>query len=136
LTASRGSLHSLLELRERMNQLLDDLVRPAEGALGWTPLADVYETPSAFYVCMDLAGVELETLQVREAQGSVVVTGVRVCPCDGAEDVHRLERAYGPFSRTLPLSGPVALGGVRQEYVDGVLRLTLPRVVSTDSVGP
>lgn len=44
------------------------------------------------------------------------------------ELVHRSERSAGKFSRTLSLSSAVDSGKVQAAYVDGVLRIVLPKM--------
>ncbi len=42
------------------------------------------------------------------------------------EHYHRVERAYGSFSRSFTLPSVVDTDKIRAEFKDGVLRLTLP----------
>jgi HSP20 family protein len=43
------------------------------------------------------------------------------------EQFHRVERAYGSFSRTFSLPPTVDAANVTAEYKDGVLTVTLPQ---------
>ena len=43
------------------------------------------------------------------------------------EQYHRVERAYGTFSRSFTLPNVVDTGKIKAEFKDGVLRVTLPK---------
>ena len=43
------------------------------------------------------------------------------------ESYHRVERAYGTFSRSFTLPTVVDTDKIKAEYKDGVLRVTLPK---------
>jgi HSP20 family protein len=43
------------------------------------------------------------------------------------EQYHRVERAYGSFSRSFTLPNVVDTDKIKAEYRDGVLRVTLPQ---------
>ena len=45
---------------------------------------------------------------------------------DQKDKVIRMERSYGAYSRSFDISG-VNADGIKAKYVDGVLRLTLPK---------
>jgi len=131
LSSTRGSIASLLELRERMNRLFDELVHPLEptaAAAAWAPTADVVETPEGFEFCLDLAGVDAAAISVEASGGVVVIRGSRGEPAAGGDAIHRLERRYGPFSRTFELPAVVEPVPVARRMDEGVLRLTMQRV--------
>jgi len=44
------------------------------------------------------------------------------------QSFHRLERRYGPFSRTFRFSEEVDSDGITAEFQDGLLRLQVPKV--------
>jgi HSP20 family protein len=131
LSSTRGSIASLLELRERMNRLFDELVHPLEptvAAAAWAPTADVVETPDGFELSLDLAGVEPSAVVVEVSGACVVVRGTRGEPAAGGDAIHRLERRYGPFSRTFDLPAAVEREPAARRMDEGVLRLTMQRV--------
>jgi HSP20 family protein len=43
------------------------------------------------------------------------------------EQYHRVERAYGTFSRSFTLPNVVDTANIKAEFKDGVLRVTLPK---------
>lgn len=131
MSSPRGSVAALLELRERMTQLFDEVVHPLEPsgtAAAWSPTADVVETPEGFDLCLELAGVPSDAVQI-EAQGrTVTIRGTRTFPAETCEGVHRMERRYGPFVRTFELPAEVDGTTVTRTTDEGVLRLSIARV--------
>jgi HSP20 family protein len=46
---------------------------------------------------------------------------------DETDNYHRVERAYGSFTRSFTLPNTVSADGATAEYKNGVLRVTLPK---------
>jgi HSP20 family protein len=134
-TRSWDPLRDLLNLQERMNRLFEDSlasVRHPSGLLsstGWTPLADVYETPEAFVVQVDLPGLREDDLEIHVDGDQLVLRGERR-PLEKArpESFHRMERSYGAFTRTFQLTSEVDPDRVSAQFRDGLLRLELPKL--------
>jgi HSP20 family protein len=49
------------------------------------------------------------------------------------ESYHRMERAYGSFSRSFTLPNTLDASNVRAEYKDGLLTLNLPKKAAAKS---
>lgn len=129
-TAS-GPLTRLLDLRERMNQLFDELVQPVEHAgrqVVWAPVADVAETEDGYALHLELPGIDPAAVAVEVVERSVCIRGRRPYPADDPESVHRIERQYGAFSRTFELPEPVSPVQFRRIYENGVLIVVLTRI--------
>jgi HSP20 family protein len=125
-------LQDLLSLQERMNRLfevslahLDQAVLPT-GA--WTPPSDVLETRDTFLVQVELPGIPREQIEIRAEADALVVRGERrVEARTRPESFYRMERSYGPFSRTFRLPAPTDPAGVVTELRDGLLRIEIPK---------
>jgi HSP20 family protein len=98
----------------------------------WKPHVNVYETPDAFLVCVDLAGMKSEDIQV-EAQGHhLVIRGRRTLPIPenappNETRVHLMEIDSGAFCREIELQEPINNDRITAAYHDGLLWITLPR---------
>lgn len=98
----------------------------------WQPATDVYETCSAYYICLELAGMTPEAVGV-EWRGTrrLVITGYRGNPRPaGVSDplsVHVMEIDHGPFRREVELPEPVNVDAVEATYDRGYLWITLPK---------
>jgi HSP20 family protein len=94
----------------------------------WRPDADLCETPSAFEIAVDLAGVDEEDFEVQLYDDVLVVEGRRqlpLCPREGR--YHAVAIRQGPFRLELPLPAPVVPEGVEARHDRGVLHVTLPK---------
>ena len=114
----------------RLASLQDELERLFESSSqAWAPALDVREDKESYTIRVELPGMKREEIEVSIQDDALVISGERKAEDvkEGAE-VHRQERSYGKFSRTL--SFPTAVDGdkVKAAYKDGVLTVTLPKV--------
>ena len=93
----------------------------------WHPPTDVYETEDAIRVCVEIAGVSREDLDVSLADGELTVRGHRGCLVHGHTAVHRLEMHCGDFETTVTIPARVAETDIEAVYENGVLMVTLPK---------
>lgn len=126
-------LSDLLSLQEKMNRLFQESLS-AEGldpsGLGpaWTPLADAHETADAYVVELEVPGLQRDDLDVQVEGARLVVKGERRAVGQGRpERFYRMERSYGPFSRSFTFAEPVDAERVTAQLKDGLLRLELPK---------
>ena len=126
----------LMGLQERMNRLFDESYRARnagnadEWALGgsWAPAVDIYEQDGNIVMKAELPGVDPKAVDIRLENNTLTLRGERKLDKEVKEDnYHRVERAYGTFSRSFTLPTVVDQGSIKAEYRDGVLKLTLPK---------
>jgi HSP20 family protein len=112
----------------RLTTLQDQLDQLFEVQRAWAPALDVAEDKDGFRVQLELPGLKREDIEVSLDDGALVITGERKAetPQEGTT-VHRQERYYGKFSRTLTLPSEVAAAQVKAAYKDGILTVTLPK---------
>jgi HSP20 family protein len=76
----------------------------------------------------EVPGLRREDIDLSVDNNTLTIKGERRRDEAVREDrYHRIERAYGPFSRSFTLPNTVDGGRVRAEYRDGVLTIVLPR---------
>ena len=94
------------------------------------PLINISEDNNNFYVDALAPGLDPETLSVSVTGDQLVISGEKKpLPKEiKSEFVHRSERAAGQFSRSLSLSVGVEGNKVQASYVNGVLKVVLPKV--------
>ena len=93
----------------------------------WFPAADMYETASAIIVCIDISGMEADTLAVMVEESRVTVSGRRGYePQDMVSRIHQLEIECGFFERSIPLPKAVDVAKAVSESKNGFLQITLP----------
>jgi HSP20 family protein len=122
----------MADLRDEIDRLFEaplaGLARGTNVLSGWTPALDVYEDKDNLYVKVELPGMKREDIEVALHDGTLSISGERKSEGkfeDG--DVHRAERFFGRFQRTVGLNAPVASEKVKAQYKDGILTITLPK---------
>ncbi len=92
------------------------------------PTVEITETPYALVVTVELPGMSRDDVQLALSGGTLTVRGEkRRDPARQADQPHRSERRYGPFSRTFALPTEVDQTAIRAAFRDGVLTVTLPK---------
>jgi HSP20 family protein len=127
----------LVGLQDRMNRLFDDAFRGAgrtggedDWSLGgsWAPAVDIYEKEGNIVLKAELPGVDPKDVEVRVENNVLTLRGERRFDNEvKRENYHRIERAYGSFSRSFTLPNVVDTEKIKAEYKEGVLRMTLPQ---------
>ena len=127
-------VRDLLTLQERMNRMFDNSYRAGaqdeDWALGgsWAPAVDIYEKDGNIVLKAELPGVDPKDVDVRVENNVLTLRGERKFESEvKREKYHRVERAYGTFSRSFTLPNVVDTGNIKAEYKDGVLHMTLPK---------
>jgi HSP20 family protein len=93
----------------------------------WRPPADVYETPEAFVVTLELGGIDEEAIEVTVFEDALVVEGARRLPCEEGARYHAASIRQGPFRFEVSLPLSIAPDAVEARYERGMLRIHLPR---------
>ena len=126
-------LRELTGLKERLNRLFESALRRG-GAVeagefsGWTPAVDLREDRDAFVLTAELPGVPRGGIQLRLDGRTLTLEGERPVARESRQAEHlRVERSYGPFSRTFQLPGGVDEKGVAARVSRGVLEVRLPK---------
>lgn len=86
---------------------------------------DAYRTEDELRIDMDLPGVDPDAIDITVDRNVLTVKAERQPEADDAE-VLVAERPQGTFSRDLLLGDNLDAGGIRADYRDGVLHLTIP----------
>jgi len=113
---------------EVLRGMLDECgTLPAE-SLGWTPACDVFEDDNEVVIRAALAGVEPKDVEIRVENGVLTMKGERkIEKEEQKENYHRVEMAYGSFTRTFALPSSVAPDKVHADSKHGVLAIHLPK---------
>jgi HSP20 family protein len=76
----------------------------------------------------ELPGIDPKDVDVRVESNVLSLRGKRELTSEvKREDYHRVERAYGSFSRSFTLPSAVDTDKIKAEFKDGVLQVTLPQ---------
>jgi len=94
----------------------------------WVPAVDIQETENELVVKADVPDMEMKDIDVRMENGTLTLRGERKFESQKTEGGwHRLERSYGTFERAFTLPETVNPEGVKADYKNGVLTVTLPK---------
>ena len=98
-----------------------------------TPVTDVSETDTAYLVEAELPGILKEDLDVTINDGYLLIEAKKKDHTEksGKSRVIRQESSIGKFARSLRLGHDVNEQEVTAQYLDGLLKVTLPKIKET-----
>lgn len=98
---------------------------------GWQPRVDVYETPEALLLIVEVPGVPEESISVQfipDSSPRLIIEGQRGAPeISGPARCLQVEIDNGPFRREVRLPRDVEGNSVTARRQDGLLLITVPR---------
>ena len=126
----------------QMDRLTNQLLSGTRTPMGM-PM-DVWQTDDGFHVCLDLPGVDPDSVDITTERNLLTIKAERRAEYQQGQNVLIAERPQGTFTRQLQLGDTVDTENIQASYGDGVLHLTLPMTraaqprrvqVRTDSSG-
>lgn len=120
-------------LQDRMNRLFEDAGRgwgsdEPSATTSWSPAVDIFETEGEIVVKAELPGMERKDIALNLENNVLTLKGERRFEKETKEEnYHRIERAYGGFSRAFSIPATVDEEKIRADYKDGVLKILLPK---------
>ena len=132
----RNPFKDFLDMQDEVNRMfrrsfLGESVErtTSEGRINWIPAVDVYENKEALVLLVELPGVEKKDVEISIEEDILSISGKRKIHEEMKEEnVHRMERAYGRFARRIQLPHKVDEQGIKASFVDGILKIELPKV--------
>ena len=121
----------LRTLQDEVNRLFSTSFSRSYGDEGiargaWAPTVDIYENKDEVVLEAELPGMNREDFELSIENNVLTLRGERRFEKkDEADNYHRVERAYGAFSRSFTLPQTVSSEGAAAEYKNGVLRVVL-----------
>ena len=98
----------------------------------WQPSVDIYENKDHIVLEAELPGMNREEFDLSIENNVITLRGERRFEKrDDTDNYHRVERAYGSFTRSFTLPNSVSAEGANAEYRNGVLRVTIPKRAET-----
>ena len=123
-------------LFRNLDQLLgDDMFAPLGlqhredlGSNGWLPPVDIRETDDAYEFTAELPGLSKDDVKITIEDKVLTLSGERSWDDEeNRNSYHRVERAYGSFSRSFTLPAPVDPEKVSAKFKNGVLVVAVPK---------
>ncbi len=133
-------------MTREMSKMIDQLQRGYFGFSPgeiWQPAVNLYETDTAYLVCVDLAGVEKSRIDIELTDHQLTIRGNRPVPtlenASGVESVeshppqplkcrvHLMEIDHGNFARTVEVPVNVSRDRIEATFRNGMLWIELPK---------
>lgn len=120
-------------LRQEMDSLFDRFFEgfPRLGItrrMGLTPVIDLYETKDDIIVKAEIPGIDSKDINISLSGDVLSIKGEkRQEKVDKDDNLHRVERSYGSFSRSVRLPCEVEEEKITATYKKGVLNVRLPK---------
>jgi HSP20 family protein len=119
-------------LQDQVNRLFDETFsrgRSAESEMGtWAPAVDIYETEQELVLKADLPEVIQQEIDIRIENNMLTIRGERKFHNEVSQDNYlRIERAYGPFTRSFSLPNTINTEAIKADYRNGVLSIRMPK---------
>jgi len=126
-------LREFSTLQNEMNRLFNTVFEgpaPSNGGTlrRWMPAMDLVETDDHFVLRADLPGLSEEDVNIEVEDRVLTISGERKAEHElTKEGYHRVERAFGTFSRALTLPEGINPDAVAATFERGVLEVRIPK---------
>src|SRR5579863_9134166 len=112
---------TLSDLTNRLDWFRDD------GEPSFFPPLNVWEEGETIRVEAEVPGVRIEDVEVSFENAELTIKGEKKFERRENAPLHRRERLYGTFSRTLNFPWEIVADKVSAELKDGILTVSLPK---------
>jgi HSP20 family protein len=128
LTAFADPFEALFNLQRALEaRTASDWLQDQTAAQGPFPPINVFQQGDDILAIIELPGVNKNDLQIQAKENTIRISGKKAAQLPEGVSVHRRERVFGEFDRTLSLPVQLDPDGIKAEYNDGILALFLPR---------
>ena len=123
-------------MRQDMDRLFsrmwDDFRMPLyPRAVKEVPYINISETETDLVIQAEVLGVNPEDLDISLVEDIMTIKGeIKEEHAREGENVHRVERRFGTFSRTLQLPCKIMIDDVKATYSKGILTIRMPKCKS------
>ncbi|XP_010475376.1 PREDICTED: uncharacterized protein LOC104754801 [Camelina sativa] len=113
-----------------------DLPKLANLGSVWSPRSNVAESEHSYVVAIELPGASINDIRVEVDNINLTVTGTRTSICQRVDagikasilGYHKQEILQGSFKVSWPLPSNVNKDNVSAEFMDGILRIVIPKL--------
>jgi len=122
-------------LKHEMDRVFDRFLEgkwDESPALGeWTPNMDISETKDSLVAKLEVPGMDPRDIQISLQENLLTIKGEKKQEKEEKDEhYHRVERAYGVFTRSVRLPVAVDASKVTATFKNGLLAVTLPKTPS------
>jgi HSP20 family protein len=100
----------------------------------WSPLVDISEDDKEYLIKAELPEVKKDQIKLTVHNGVMTISGERTYEKEEkGKKFHRVERAYGSFTRSFTIPDDADAAKISAESKDGVLLVHLPKTAKPAS---
>jgi HSP20 family protein len=119
-------------LQDEMNRIFTSVTPAGDReeffGQGWNPRVDIFENKDSLELEAELPGMKQDDFDLSFENNVLTLSGERKFEKKTDEsNYHRVERAYGSFTRSFTLPQTVTAEGAKAEFENGILRVSLPK---------
>jgi HSP20 family protein len=119
---------AMLEFQRALDGLRDSAwLEMSPSGRGAFPPLNVFNKGDDIVVVTEVPGVRKGDLQIEAKDNTIRIAGTKSVAYGEQASVHRRERGWGRFDRTIQLPVEIDADRIKAECRDGVLALYLPR---------
>jgi HSP20 family protein len=124
-------LDALFDFQRALEASLEsDWLRGGTTGAGAFPPINVFQQGDNLVAILEIPGVDKSHLEIQAKGNTIRVSGRKAIAYPDGVSVHRRERRWGSFDRSLTVPMEVNADAIRAEYRDGILALFIPRAES------
>ena len=129
--AKYDPFRDIRSLQDEVNRLFSNSVasnRDEAMSGAWLPKVDIFENKENLVLEAELPGMTRDDFELSFENNTLTLKGERKFEKkDESDNYHRVERAYGSFTRSFTLPNTVTVDGVKAEFNNGILHVALPK---------
>lgn len=131
MTRFSDPLEALLAIQHALEAHRDsDWMASSTTGTGSFPPINIFQRGDDFVAILEVPGIEKADLRVEAKQNAIRISGRKNISYDEGASIHRRERIWGAFDRTLSVPIQIDPDAVKAEYHDGILAIFIPRAES------
>ena len=122
---------ALLAIQRALDaQRASDWMGSRTTGIGSFPPINIFQHNDDFVAIVELPGLDKNDLEIEAKENTIRISGRKTIKYDEGASIHRRERVWGVFDRTLSVPIQIDPDAIKAEYHDGVLALFIPRAAS------
>ena len=115
-------------LHRELATFIDDNREDRAAAIEWSPVVDIIEEEKAYVINAELPAMKREDVRVELEDRVLTISGERKTEKEEkTRKYHRVERAYGTFSRSFELPDNIEPNKISASYKEGVLTVSVAK---------
>jgi HSP20 family protein len=119
---------ALLDLQRALEERLESgWLQDFTTSRGPFPPINVFQQGDDILAIIELPGIDKNDLQIQAKENTIRISGRKSVDYPSGVSVHRRERVWGEFDRTLSLPVQLDSDRIKADYQEGILALFLPR---------